>query len=310
MLVSLQHGRIRKRLGWRLGGLAVAMAVAGLTGLAALGWNGSEQWLRSPATPGQPSPAVRAPSAQQVSFPSRDGTPLAGWFIAGRSAAPGTIVLLHGLRSESGAMIEHAGYLNEAGYNVLLVDFRASGGSGGDETTFGAREQLDVLGALDYLHARGDVDMRRVGLQGLSMGGVVAVLVAAADRRVAAVVAEAPFSDFHAVVEHSYAGRPAPLRWAQTAATVQVLNQRLGIKVADISAVRAAGELSGRPLLVIENGQDRNVPPGSARAIIAAAGEQGQIWVIPDAAHGNGHQQQPEEYERRVLDFWAAAFGG
>lgn len=288
--------------------MAAAAVIGGLAALAALGWQGSERWMQ-PVLSSTPRSdlAERSLPFERVHFLSRDGTPLAGWFVTPAAPASGTVVLLHGLRADGMAMLDHAVYLEQAGYNVLLFDFRASGGSGGDDVTFGAREQLDALGALDYLAARGDVDLRRVGFQGVSMGGVVALLVAAADPRVAGVIVEAPFNDFRAVVEQSYAHRPAPLRWAQTTATVQMLNRRLGIDVAGISAVRAARDLSERPLLVIEDELDRNVPPGSAQAIFDAAAGPRQKWVVGGAAHGAGHQQQPTEYERRVLDFWSMA---
>jgi dipeptidyl aminopeptidase/acylaminoacyl peptidase len=209
----------------------------------------------------------------------------------------------------SGAMMEHAAYLHDAGYHVLALDFRGSGGSGG-KVTFGARERQDALAALDYLERRGDIDITRVGLHGMSMGAVVAVMVAAEDRRVAGVVAEAPFSSFPDLVRKSYQHKPGPLRAAQTAATLWALSARIGTTVWNVSAVQAAPRLTGRPLLIIENEKDAIVPAGSAEAIMAAAGEPKSLWHVAGSAHGDGHAVQPAEYERRVLEFWRTAFGG
>jgi fermentation-respiration switch protein FrsA (DUF1100 family) len=164
------------------------------------------------------------------------------------------------------------------------------------------------MGALDYLEDRGDVDMQRVGFQGVSMGAVVALLVAARDPRIAGVVAEAPFSSFQAVVENSYAHRPPIIRNVQSTATAWMLNRRMTIDITQISAVDAAADLGGRPVFVIEDELDHTVPRGSAAVVAAAAGESGSLWFVQGASHGDGHEHKPEEFERRVLQFWASVF--
>ena len=52
---------------------------------------------------------------------------------------------------------------------------------------------LDCIRALDILCARPDVDAGRIGMTGISQGGGLALIVAALDARVRAVVSEAPF---------------------------------------------------------------------------------------------------------------------
>ena len=48
-------------------------------------------------------------------------------------------------------MVDRALFLRDAGYSVLLIDFQATGESPGDVITFGWRERLDVLAAVDFL---------------------------------------------------------------------------------------------------------------------------------------------------------------
>ena len=68
-------------------------------------------------------------------------------------------------------------------------------------------------------------------------------------------------------------------------------------------------QISPRPLLMIHDLQDRQLPKESAEALLRAASEPKQLWHVPDAAHGRGWQQAPEEYERRTVAFWRNALG-
>lgn len=77
--------------------------------------------------------------------------------------------------------------LHATGLNVLLFDLRAHGRSEGKIISFGYLERQDVLGAVGFLHSRG---IRRIGLLGFSLGGIVAMLSAAVCNDIAAVVTD------------------------------------------------------------------------------------------------------------------------
>jgi pimeloyl-ACP methyl ester carboxylesterase len=83
-----------------------------------------------------------------------------------------------------------AQHVARAGFVTLLPDKRGSGASGGDWRTTGL-EGLgeDALAAVTALRADRRVDRRRIGLVGLSQGGVVAPLAAARSTDIAYVVA-------------------------------------------------------------------------------------------------------------------------
>src|SRR3989339_688573 len=99
---------------------------------------------------------------QKITFKSSDGLTLSGVFVQGTNEA--TIILLHGYGRCKEQMLPQASFLNKAGFNILMFDFRASGESEGKYITFGQREQADLEGALDYLKNRGGVDIGKIGL--------------------------------------------------------------------------------------------------------------------------------------------------
>ena len=300
---------------WRwVGGSLSALLVLLMVALGAIGWIGSERAIHPSLHADLPRAEdfARLP-LEDVAFLSRDGTRLAGWFVPSASGpareAP-TVLLLHGYRDRKEQLLPHAGYLHREGYNVLLFDFRARGESEGDAVTFGALERGDARGALDYLEARGDIDMRRVGVQGISMGAAVAIMVAARDDRVAGVVAEAPFKDLGSEVAASFQRRIGLPAFPFAPVTVWITERRLGISAPDISPLRDVAALREQSLLVIDDELDDSIAEGSARAVFEAAPEPKRYWLAPGAGHGQGHAAAPREYESQVLEFWASVLAG
>ena len=248
--------------------------------------------------------------AEEISFRSRQGTRLAGSFVPARSTPAPAVILSHGHGRSRAELLPHANFLHRAGYAVLLFDYRHRGSSEGDEVTMGLREQDDLLGALDELATRPEVDASRIALLGLSMGSVVGLLVAARDERIRALVAESPYASPDAIMtralRHFYHLPSFPFahvgRW--------LIERRLGEPLDVPDAVAVVGEISPRPLFFIADEDDAVVGPEEAERLFRAADEPKRYWLIPGAGHSRGWQGAPEEYERRVLDFLQEALGG
>jgi hypothetical protein len=82
-----------------------------------------------------------------------------------------------------------AGALADAGFLVLRYDKRGVGQSGGRVETAGLAEFAeDLRAAVKFAADRKDADPKRITVAGHSEGGAVALLAAARDRRIAAVV--------------------------------------------------------------------------------------------------------------------------
>lgn len=124
----------------------------------------------------------------------RSDFPLEAWLVRA-PRAKGTVVLFHGYSGKKSSMTDRAMILREMGVNTLLVDFRGSGGSGGNYTTVGFQEARDVKAAYDYLRNSGE---RNIWLLGSSLGAA-AVLKAVKDGGVApkGIILEAPFATLY-----------------------------------------------------------------------------------------------------------------
>jgi fermentation-respiration switch protein FrsA (DUF1100 family) len=282
---------------------AVCVAVA----VGVVGWIGSERAIHPPRREERhrltdyPFAAV----TETVRFPSLDGTPLAGWFIpAGQSPAP-TVILLHGFGASRAQLLPHAAYLHDAGYHVLLFDFRHRGESGGDAVTVGAREPLDVQGAVSYLLTRSDVDPARIAVQGVGLGGVAGILAMATDPRISAAVVENAFPDLEGAIARNfeqYIGLPS---FPFAPVTVFIVERRLGARAADVRPIDAIARIGQRPVFIIETRDYPANPPGSGRRLFEAAPGPKAIWTMEPVPEASGIYAYPEEYADRVRRFYA-----
>jgi esterase/lipase len=129
---------------------------------------------------------------QSLSFTGAKNQPLEGWFIPSVRGAP-VIFLCHGYRSNRSELLTLASTFQENGYNLFLFDFRAHGTSPGTLSTLGIMETEDLLGAIQTVSERSDVNPNRIGLWGVSMGATVALSAGARSSRVKALVVDSPF---------------------------------------------------------------------------------------------------------------------
>jgi len=259
---------------------------------------------------------------ESIAFPSRDdGLLLTGWLIPprirGGQRLPRDfrrsrwVTLVHGHSSNrAGTPSGALGLMRDLvghGYGVLAFDLRGCGDSEGAVSSVGYFEQRDLLGALDYLVSRG-ADRRRLGVLGVSLGAVVALLVCTQPGTAAAVVADSAFADLQMIMAEGASGRRRPLRLF--APGVRWMSRLLyGI---DVAAVSPVGALAGSDTraLIIHGERDERVPVFHA-TILARAGSlrERDVWVVPGARHADAYRTHREEYVARVTAFFDAALG-
>ena len=124
-----------------------------------------------------------------------------GWYIPAEGTARGTIIYCHGLNRTRIEMLPDAVFGHSLGYNGLLFDFRHQGGSGGDITTLGYQERLDVEGAVRYALEQ-EQAARPVVVWGVSMGASAALMAAAESPDISAVISDSSFDSIMGTMRH------------------------------------------------------------------------------------------------------------
>ncbi len=127
-----------------------------------------------------------------VTFHTKKGILIEGWYSRADTSAKGTVILFHGLTQNKATVLAEASDFRFQGYNVLLLDFRAHGNSGDNITTIGYRETEEVKLAWDYVKGKGE---KNIFLWGSSMGAV-AVAKAVSDYAIqpSGIILEMPFA--------------------------------------------------------------------------------------------------------------------
>ena len=147
--------------------------------------------------------------SDEVHFQSTDGVSLTGWLVHGDRDAP-AIILCHDLGQSKGAFLDSIVGLQRAGYNLLLMDFRGHGESGGKGSTLGVDEHYDVLGAIDFLRTRRDLSAERLGIWGVGMGAYAGLQAAAERKEVAALALDSIYPDVASYLDQAlFKGVPA-----------------------------------------------------------------------------------------------------
>jgi dipeptidyl aminopeptidase/acylaminoacyl peptidase len=144
----------------------------------------NDQWLSS----------VQLAPAEEISFQSRDGTPINGFLVKPVGYAAGTRVPTV-LRIHGGPVYQFSNefdfewqLLAAEGFAVVAANPRGSSGRGEKFSLaiwadWGNKDGQDVLAAVDYAVAHGVADPNRLGVGGWSYGGILTDQVIARDQR-------------------------------------------------------------------------------------------------------------------------------
>ena len=256
-----------------------------------------------PRYPYAVSPSAYGMPCKEIDFLSTDGKWLKGCLILKDRRQP-TVILLHGLGTNKSDVIEFANFLYQADYNVFIFDFRAHGESEGMVSSFGYREQRDLEGAIKELSERSDITAGNYGVFGISMGAAVAIMVGERNPQIKAIVVDSPYLNLEkSISDHAkflYHFPKFPI------ATFSILAYRLRFWVnsKSISPLKAIGQISPRPVFIINGEDDPRMLASDAKKLYEAAKEPKQLWLVPGAGHLEGYSVAGNEYKRRVVDFF------
>jgi uncharacterized protein len=243
--------------------------------------------------------------AEEVSFRSAgDSVRISGWFFpAGGSDRGPAIVLCHGIWTGRRECLPLALRFRAAGYNVLCFDFRAHGLSDGRFTSVGHHETNDVIGAVEYLVERPEVDRTRIGVIGFSMGAAASIQAAARSPHIAAVVADSAYASFLDAAKYSFHVVTRVPHFPLASLAMHWAKWIVHVDASRLRPVDVIGQVSPRPIFITHGALDEIVPVSHAVTLFKAAEEPKELWVIADAHHVGARDTDPEGYFERVERF-------
>ncbi len=201
---------------------------------------------------------------REATLYTADRLPLLAWYLPPPEGRP-VILYFHGNGGNLAYRATRLMRFARDRYGVLMPEYPGYGGNPGGPSEAGL--YAAAAAALDFLRQEG-IEGRRLVLYGESLGTAVAV-EAATTAEIAALVLESPFTSIAAVAQHHYPYVPATLLvWDR----FDTLSRIGGVKA---------------PILFLQGGSDRVVPPRFGQKLFDAAPEPKERWVAPDAGHEN-----------------------
>lgn len=216
---------------------------------------------------------------EDVWFESDDGVELHGWYVPAAQPS-GYLLYAHG---NAGNLSDRAAIIrllnHELGLSVFIFDYRGYGRSQGQPSVNGIKS--DGKAAMNWLRNRAGLESSDIILLGSSLGGLLAVHLAA-EEGARALILEGAFPSLARVARSRFPWLPiGPL-----------LRQ-------DIDAGDLIRDYRG-PVFQSHAGQDTIIPLSLGRSLFEAANEPKEFMVLPGQNHND---PRPAEYYRRLDQF-------
>jgi fermentation-respiration switch protein FrsA (DUF1100 family) len=247
--------------------------------ICAVAYFGNRLFMYFPDPARIPPAAVGLAGVAEIEITDADGVILIAWQAPAKGGRP-VILYFHGNAANAANRAEKIERIIASGFGIFYLNNRGYGGSDGRPTE--EANIADALAAYDHLIARG-VPAERIVAYGESLGSGQAVPLAA-QRRVAAVVLEAPLTSTVDVGRRVYFW--LPLRWL---VVDRYDNER------NIRAVTA-------PVLILHGERDSIVPVEMGRRLYDAAKEPKRIELFPRAGHNDLFDHGAWEKARAFLE--------
>lgn len=227
----------------------------------------------------------KAQKPERICIPAHDGTKLSGLYL-GHEDARGTVILVHGFRSDAYYDFSCAfRFYYEQGYSLLAVFQRAHGESGGAYITFGVKERYDCLDWARYVLDRFGTE-HDIFLSGISMGSSTVLMSAGLGLpgSVRGIIADcgytSPYDEFLEVLRRRHVPAHPFIELAEMYARIFA-----GFSFRECSTLDAMRR-STVPVLFVHGEADRFVPARFSQENYDACIAEKQLLLVPDAGHG------------------------
>jgi uncharacterized protein len=221
------------------------------------------------------------------------GETIHAWYVRAEQPDAPTLLFLHGARRNLYGSQARIDRWRDMGFNVLAVDYRGFGRSterlpSADSTIEDTRVAFAEL-------VRREPDSAKRYVYGYSLGGALAIDLAAREDGLAGVILESTFTSIGDVVQRSKWG------WVP------------GLSLLVTQEFNSVGRMAhvNEPILIIHGTEDRIIPHEMADELAAAVGRVAQplrrVLKIDGASHWGVPSVAGSTYDRAIRDFLQVA---
>ena len=247
------------------------------------------------------------PSFEAVDLTASDGCRLVGHELLAGAPSQDWLVYAPGLGGTWKSGLCFARRFAQRGFNLLLLDMRSQGESGGTSVGYGHIERRDLVEWCEWIVSR-DADARIV-LAGFSMGAA-AVVEASGESdlpdQVKAILSDSAYADLWGeamyLLGKGNGGASFLLRPTFDIARLALRVGKQGLDLAAASAEEAIGR-SSTPSFIVCGADDSAVPKGSSQRLASAAACEHELLVVPGTGHCCASLADPDAYYGALFGF-------
>lgn len=226
-----------------------------------------------------------------------------GYKLAGRYFNHGGKACVIWLHREGRNLMAAYKYLNlyrDLGYDVLAIDARSHGRSGGDNYSYGYFERWDLQNWVHFLKGRSP-DLI-LGFHGESSGAATALMTLSEEKDIAFAIADSSFTELLEVMR-TVEAKVLKSRSKKLLVLInQIIKRRAGFSLTDVSPLTEIQALEV-PVLFLHSEADEWIPSRMSRILAAFKSGYNQIFIAPGSPHLLGYYQHQSQYEAEIKIF-------
>jgi alpha/beta superfamily hydrolase len=181
----------------------------------------------------------------------------------------------------------HAKLLRNNGYASILLEVRGHGKSGGNKICLGYDEILDVKATIDYKKSKNEYKNIPIVIQGVSMGGAVAINAFGQYKEINALIAMSAYTTFEDVVIDNleYYKVPKFLCTIEKPLFKLALDANFSVdKVNNMNPITQIQNSNNRSILLIASSGDTSVPVDNTKKLYSVS-KNADLWIRDSWEH-------------------------
>lgn len=240
---------------------------------------------------------------ENIYFNTQDNVQIKGWFIPHPDSEK-TIIFMPGWQHGRAELLKHTCFLYDFGYNLMYIDLRGQGESGGADRSVGYLELKDLQAAVEFVKNTRPFSAQKIGLYGFGVGGAVSVCEASQNPDIRCAAVEGAYYSFRRLVTHWVWTHGKIPYFPVVPLVLHHLRKKLDMDLERYSPRYNIAGISPRAVFIIHGREDERVPASSAQLLFKHAKDPKEIWLVPGAHHDDCAAAGGFEYKQRLLNFF------
>ena len=235
-----------------------------------------------------------------VHIPSIFGYSLSGEVILQDNKQAPFVLICHGITSNYEGSKKYAQIFLKLGYSVMIYDHRNHGYNKAMHTSLGYFEKFDAKACIDYIFHVFKTD--KVGVMGESMGGAIAMQLAAIDDRLTFCIEDCGFSNAHKLIKYRARLDHNFIISQWTFFTNIYLKLFYKWQFKDVSVINSIHAIKC-PMMFIHGADDDYVPFEMVHELYDAFDKEKEIYIVKGAKHAMALKTDPKAYFNAIKNF-------